>query len=389
MDFSEINLRYINLINRTDTSFVRYLYEKIDWNSRMISIAGARGTGKTTMLLQHIRTNLDISKSLYVSADDIFFSENKLYYLAEEFVKYGGKHLFIDEIHKYKGWSNELKMMYDNLPNLQVVFTGSSILEIYKGQADLSRRVLSYNMLGLSFREFLNLRLIKSYTAYSLEQVLTHSVRIEELPLPLFKEYLENGYYPFFLEDNYSERLRNVLNLTLEVDIPSFIDMNISTTRKLKQLLYIIAQSVPFKPNLTKIGEQMGVHRNQVAEYLVFLEKAGLVNRLLDSSQGLGSLGKVQKVYLNNTNIIKAIASQNANIGNVRETFFLSQTSSLFTVKSSIYADFQVEDKTFEVGGKHKKQTQIKEIANGFIVKDDIEYGIGNIIPLWAFGFLY
>lgn len=385
----DLKLLYRKLLEQTDTRFVRYLQHSIDWNSRIISVVGARGTGKTTLLLQHIKNNLDTNKALFVNADDFYFSDNKLFHLAEEFLKFGGKHLFIDEIHKYKDWSREIKMMYDFLPDLQVVFTGSSILDIYKGQADLSRRVLSYYMHGLSFREYLNLKLNKDYSTYSFEQIRNNEVKIDEKPLPLFKEYLETGYYPFFLEDNYTERLKNVINQTLEVDIPSFTDMNASTARKLKQLLYIVAESVPFKPNFTKIGEHIGAHRNQVAEYLVYLEQAGLINRLLDDNKGMRALGKVQKLYLNNTNMCKAIGAHNSNLGNMRETVFFNQVKLKLDVIASAQADFQVDAFTFEVGGKNKKQTQLKGATQGYLVKDDIEYGIGNIIPLWAFGFMY
>ena len=384
-----LKLLYRTLLERTDTSYIRYLQHDIDWNSRIISVVGARGAGKTTLLLQHIKNNLDTNKALFVNADDFYFSENKLFHLAEEFLKFGGKHLFIDEIHKYKDWSREIKMMYDYLPDLQVVFTGSSILDIYKGQADLSRRVLSYYMHGLSFREFLNLKLNKNYKAYSFEQIISNQVKLDEKPLPLFKEYLEIGYYPFFLEDNYTERLKNVINQTIEVDIPMFTDMNVSTARKLKQLLYIIAESVPFKPNFTKIGEHIGVHRNQVTEYMIYLEQAGLINRLLDDNKGMRALGKVQKLYLNNTNMCAAIGAQNSNIGNMRETVFFNQAKLKMDVIASPISDFQLNEFTFEVGGKNKKQTQIKNASHAYLVKDDIEYGIGNIIPLWAFGFMY
>jgi predicted AAA+ superfamily ATPase len=229
----------------------------------------------------------------------------------------------------------------------------------------------------------------KNYPVFTFDQILNHQVRIDVRPLPLFQEYLATGYYPFFLEDNYSERLRNVINLTIEVDIPAFTDMNMATSRKLRQLLYIIAQSVPFKPNMTKMGEQIGINRNQVAEYMVYLERAGLINRLLDVNPGIGSLGKVQKIYLNNTNLGSAIAGQNQNIGNARETFFFNQVQTVQPVTASKISDFEVGDMTFEIGGRNKKQTQISLAAKGFVVKDDIEYGIANIIPLWTFGFLY
>jgi len=379
------------LLDETDTTFVRYLHDEIDWNGRMLAVVGARGVGKTTMLLQHIKAHNSLEDTLFVSADDIYFTQNRLFDTASAFYKNGGKHLYIDEIHKYVDWSKELKMMYDHFPKMQIIFTGSSILDIYKGTDDLSRRALVYKLSGLSFREYLNMSEGFDFPTYSLEEILKNKVTVPgvEHPLPLFKSYLERGYYPFYGEPGYEQRLRNILNLALESDIPAFANMNVATARKLKQLLYIISQSVPFKPNFTKIAQMMNVHRNQVTDFMYYLEKAGIIAQLRNHTKGIRELGKVEKVYLDNTNLIHSLADDRPDIGNIRETYFSSQMSVRNSVLSSPVADFTIGDYTFEVGGAGKKKKQIEGVEKAYVVKDDIEYGYMNTLPLWAFGFNY
>ena len=379
------------LLLLTDTSYIRYLYDKIDWSARMIGIVGPRGVGKTTMLLQRIKLNHSLDDTLFINADDLYFAEHRLFDLASDFYKNGGRHLFIDEVHKYSEWAKELKMIYDYYPDFQIIFTGSSILDIYKGNADLSRRALSYYLPGLSFREYLNLSYGMQLPAYSLEDILSHKIEFPEtrLPLPLFKEYMMKGYYPFFRDPGYEQRLRNVIGLTVENDIPIYASMNIASTKKIRQLLYIISQSVPFKPNFTKIGQMIDVHRNQVTDFLYYLERAGIIAQLRGETGGIRLLGKVEKVYLDNTNLIYALAENKSDIGNIRETFFLSQMKVYNDVFSSEKSDFRIENFTFEVGGQGKQQKQIEGIENAYIVKDNIEYGYKNIIPLWHFGFNY
>ena len=379
------------LIERTDTTYLRYLHSEVEWNSRLTAIVGARGVGKTTMLLQHIKLHHNLSDTLYVNADDLYFSENKLFDLASTFYKNGGKHLFIDEIHKYSQWSKEVKMMYDYFSDMQIVFTGSSILDIYKGSDDLSRRALTYKLSGMSLREYLNMSQGLQLPAYSLEDIVKNKVELSGIahPLPLFKDYLQGGYYPFYKEVGYSDRLRNVINLTLETDIPIYANMSVSTAKKMKQLLYIITQSAPFKPNFTKIAQMIDVHRNQVVDFLFYLEKAGIISQLRNSTMGVRLLGKVEKVYLNNPNLIHAIVEGTPNIGNIRETLFFNQMEVKNSVSSSDVADFTIGNYTFEVGDKNKSQNQIAGMDNAYVVKDDIEYGYMNVIPLWAFGFNY
>ncbi len=380
-----------NLIREVKTDFYRYKYSQINWDNRMIGLRGARGVGKTTLILQHIKNNLNPDKTLYVTVEDFYFASHKLVDMAGEFQKMGGKFLFIDEIHKYKDWSTELKLIYDYYPDLQVVFTGSAILDINKGAADLSRRAVMYEMKGLSFREYLKLFHDINADVYSLEDVLNHKVTLAEIehPLPYFQDYLKHGYYPFAKENDFQIRLEQIIIKTLETDIPHYAEMNVATSRKLKQLLAIVAQSVPFKPNFSKIGEMLGASRNNIADYLVFMEEAGLIAQLHDSTGGIRGLGKVNKLYLDNTNLIYNLAPENSNTGNLRETFFYNQTKVNYKVISSPLADFLINDITFEVGGRNKKQKQLRDIERSYIVKDDIEFGFNNVVPLWQFGFLY
>ena len=380
-----------HLLRLTNTTYIRYLHDKIDWTSRMIGIVGPRGVGKTTMLLQHIKLYLSTDDTLFVNADDVYFAEHRLFDLATEFYNIGGKHFFIDEVHKYQDWSKELKMIYDYYPDMQVVFTGSSILEIYKGNADLSRRVLSYFLPGLSFREYLILAKGIKMPPLSLSEILSHKVDFSsnERPLKLFKEYLVKGFYPFFAEPGYEIKLRQILNTTIENDIPAYAQMNVATTKKLKQLLYIIAQSVPFKPNYTKIGQMIDVHRNQVADFLFYLERAGIVSQLRNGTGGIRMLGKVEKTYLDNTNLAYALSDSQPDMGNVRETFFMSQMRVQNLIIASNSSDLEIGKYTFEIGGINKQQKRIRGIDEAYVVKDDIEYGYGNVIPLWQFGFNY
>jgi predicted AAA+ superfamily ATPase len=379
------------LIEKTDTRLVRYLHAKINWENRIIAILGARGVGKTTLLLQHIKLNCDIQKALYVSADDFYFSSNTLFDLATQFQLNGGKYIFIDEIHKYANWSKEIKMMYDNLQPLKIIITGSSILDLYKGTDDLSRRVIRYNLKGFSFREYLNFTNSSNLKSYSLEQILKNEVTLEDVEFPLmhFKNYLKNGYYPFFNEPDYAIRLNNILNMTIETDIPMYAKMNIGTALKMKQLLSIIAKSVPFKPNFTKIAELVDVHRNQIAEFMYYFEKAGIINQLKDKTQGIRAIGKVEKIYLDNPNLMYAIGTNATEIGNVRETFFFNQMKLEHSVFAHDKADFQIDDVIFEVGGKNKSKKQIAGLSDAYIVKDDIVFGYQHTIPLWHFGMSY
>jgi len=387
-----LSKNFKELLALTPTDFKRYLYSEVAWDDRMVGIVGPRGVGKTTMILQYIKENLDANETLYVQADDIYFANHTLLELAEEFSKNRGKYLFIDEIHKYTGWSQALKSIYDYFPQMKVVFTGSSILDILKGSADLSRRALMFKMQGLSFREYLFLFHNIEVEKYSLQDILEHKTDKFPVrhPLPLFKDYLQRGYYPFGTNDTmFLQRLKQVIIQTLETDIPIYANMNIATGKKLGKLLKIISQSVPFKPNFTKIAGMLEASRNNIDDYCYFMEQAGLIMQLRDIGEGIGQLGKVDKVYIDNTNLIFALAEENPKTGNIRETFFFNQMRVENKVYRSEKGDFNINNITFEVGGKSKNQEQIKDLKNVYIVKDDIEYGYQNVLPLWAFGLNY
>ena len=375
------------------TDFKRYMYGKLPWEARLVGLMGPRGVGKSTMVLQHIKEQADDvqGKSLYVSADHSYFSTHSLIDTAAQFVREGGEWLYIDEVHKYERWSAELKQIYDTHPRLHVFFTGSSVLNIPEGEADLSRRVLLYNMQGLSFREFLELFHGIKTPVRSLEEILEGKVVIEgvEHPLPLFAQYLREGYYPFSLEGYLLQRLQQVIRLTMEVDIPQYANMTPATGRKLRRMLGIIASNVPYKPEATSLANEIKVSRNEIPTYLMYMEKAGMIGQLRDGAGGMRELGKTEKVYLDNTNLIYTMTSENANIGNVRETFFFNQTRLNLEVVSSKVSDFQIGKYTFEVGGKKKGLKQVKDVENAYIVRDDTEYASGQFLPLWSFGLLY
>lgn len=382
---------FSKLLKETSTSFHRYMYNRINWNARMIGLMGPRGIGKTTLVLQHIKEELPRKESLYVQAEDFYFANHRLIDLADRFAKIGGKYLIIDEIHKYKDWSRELKLIYDYHSELHIVFTGSSVLDIAKGAYDLSRRALVYEMQGLSYREYLELFHGIHLPVCTLQQLLQQEVEIPNdfLPLQYFGDYLQRGYYPFADRD-INRYIQQVVNATIDTDIPQYADLTVSTARKLKRLLAIIAQSAPFKPNMSQIGGQLEISRNNVADLCAYLEKTGLVGQLRTSTGGIQGLGKVDKIYLDNPNLIYTLGAPNIEIGTVRETFFYNQTHALFSVTASPISDFLIDGQyTFEVGGKKKKQSQLQNISDGYVVKDDIVLGYGNIIPLWAFGMLY
>ena len=306
-------------------------------------------------------------------------------------MKEGGEHLYIDEIHKYEGWSREIKQIYDTHPALKVFITGSSILDLLDGESDLSRRVVMKHLHGMSFREYLELMHKIHVPVYSLEDVLAGKVQLKELPhpLPLFRQYLRDGYYPFALEGDFQERMQNVIRQTMESDIPHYARMSPATGRKLRQMLSIVAQSAPYKPEAQSLANELHISRNDVPNYLLFMERAELIGQLRDDTGGMRGLGKVEKVFLGNTNIQYTLVGEKAEIGNVRETFFYSQLHVAHDVIASRVSDFCVGDYTFEVGGKKKGKKQISDVPNGYVVRDEIEYATQQIIPLWMFGLLY
>ena len=388
----KLTQRYNNQLDNTNTDFVRYTQKTIRWGARLNAILGARGVGKTTLLFQHIKLTNQRDDSLVVFADDIYFANHTLLDLADTFYKNGGKYLYIDEVHKYANWSTEIKNIYDQIPALHIVYTGSSILDLEKGGADLSRRQLKNYMYGMSFREWLQMAKGIEVPALTLEQILTGKIVFpydQYRPLPLFKEYLMQGYYPFCREENYLERLNAVVDQTIETDIPQFAGLSVGVMRKLKQLMQIISQISPFKPNYSDLARDLTVNRSDLKDYLFYLEKSGMIQCLTAPDRGMNLLSKIEKIYLDNPNLMYALSGGHADTGNLRETFFYNQMRVCNEVHSSDVSDFSIGDYTFEVGGKKKTRRQIDDIENGYVVKDDIEYATKTAIPLWAFGLNY
>jgi predicted AAA+ superfamily ATPase len=387
------------LVQDTNISFIRYLYHNIEWNNRLIGIVGAKGTGKTTLLLQHIKRHFnEKTKSLYVSLDDIWFSTHTLSELAEQFYLLGGTHLFLDEVHKYKNWDIEIKNIYDSYRSLNIVFTGSSMVEIFEVSVDFSRRAIVYELRGLSFREFLQYEYNLSFKTYSLQEIIdNHRDIVFEIIdkikiIPAFRAYLEHGYYPYYKEglSTYPFRIERAINKTLKEDIPAIEDIEYATILKIKKMLGIIGELVPFTPNVSQLSGSIEISRNALVKYLYLLDRAGILMCINEPAPSLDTLSKPQKIYLDNTNIIHSLSFENKNIGNERETFFANQLRAKHKVNTAKNGDFTIDEKMiFEVGGKNKGNSQIKGTANAYIAADNIENGFANKIPLWLFGFLY
>lgn len=380
-------------LEQVDLTFKRYMYDRLPWEARLVGLMGPRGVGKSTMVLQHLK-EMDRTlqqKSLYVSADHSYFTTHSLAETADQLVKEGGEWLYIDEVHKYENWSRELKQIYDTHPELHVTFTGSSVLDILQGEADLSRRALLFSMQGLSFREYLELFHGITTPVRSLEDILQGDVRIEGLrhPIPMFTHYLREGYYPFSREGYFQQRLQQVIRLTMEADIPQYANMSPATGRKLLRMLTIIAGNVPYKPEATGLANELKVSRNDIPTFLLYMEKAGMIGQLRDATGGMRGLGKTDKVYLDNPNLIYALSGDNANVGNVRETFFYNQTRLTLDVITSKVSDFMIGKYTFEVGGANKSHRQIANEPDSYVVRDDVEFAQADILPLWSFGLLY
>ncbi len=391
--------RYRKKLASIQVNFTRNIFSEIDWTDRLIGLRGPRGIGKTTILLQYLKVNhANDESALYISLDNIWFSSQNLVDFVDDFVKRGGKKLFIDEIHKYPNWAKELKNIYDDFPEVQIVFTGSSLLEILNARADLSRRAVMYSMQGLSFREYLNLEHGFIFSSLMLNEIIeNHTDIASEIvqkiqPIKYFSQYLKTGYYPFFRENpnTYDQRLEEIVNFILEIELPTLRQVDPSYIIKLKQLLFVISSSVPFKPNVTKLAERIGINRNTLISYFHYLEESGLTMQLFKDAKGITRLQKPDKLYLDNTNLLYTIAPQNVQIGHVRETFFANQLAHKHLVEYTDVGDFKINrELTFEIGGKHKSKDQIKELQNAFIAADDIEIGFQEKIPLWLFGFLY
>lgn len=388
------------LLKQVDNRFHRNLFSSLNWEERFFGITGLRGTGKTTMLLQYLKYKVrNRDEALYVTADHTWFYDHSLAHLARQFVKYGGKLLLIDEIHRYPGWSRELKNIYDGLPELQLIFTASSVLDILKGEEDLSRRAITRELPGLSFREYLEFQHGQTFPALSLDQLLERPKMavapvLEAIkPMPAFRKYLKRGYFPFSAgdqPDSFHQKLNQVINTVMEVDLQIAEDYSAANTIKMKKLLGVIAESAPFEPNISKIAGQLGMGRDTVKTYLNNLEQARLLNLLTRSTKGVAALQKPDKIFLENTNFSHALKTD-PDPGTLRETFFISQLRNAgHKVELAKSGDFLIdEEMIFEIGGPSKDGSQIKNENNAWLALDELEHPYLNRIPLWLFGFLY
>lgn len=382
----------------TSFYFKRYLYAEIDWNNRLIGIKGARGTGKTTLLLQWLKEqNLPSNEAAYFSLDDLYFTTNSLFEVIDIFYKNGGKILVLDEVHKYKDWSIVIKNAYDFYPDLKLIFTGSSIIDISKQEGDLSRRVVMYELNGLSYREYLKLKHGISLSKIEFEEILFSSKNyLQQLPndfrpLSYFKEYLEFGYYPFIIEnqDSFHQKINQLVRTIVEYDMSEIEGYDIRNAKKMLQLLTVIAQQVPFKPNISSLSQKTDIHRNTMLNYLYYLEQAKLISLLSAGGNSVSILQKPDKIFLNNTSLLYALSNEKTNVGAARETFFLSQFQNKKSISLPLVGDFKIGNYTFEIGGKNKTNKQISNVSDSFLVKDDIEHAHLNQLPLWLFGMMY
>lgn len=396
-----------DLLSSLDLTGKRYLFDEMNWKNRFTILVGMRGVGKTTLLLQYIKENFPASdKALYISGDNTILNNEGLFQLGQQFYQNGGKLLIVDEVHKYPSWNQELKNLYDSFPELRLIASGSSSLDIIKGQYDLSRRAVIYYLNGLSFREFVNLELKTSFEPHSLSEILTHHFQIASTIktqsekqggkiIRLFQNYLAYGYYPYYLEgkNEYYSKLQNAISKVLYEDIPSIFHTKQQHAPFLHKLIYLVATSSPFQPNISRISSNLGLSKEYVYHYLDYLEKAGLFLFLSKPTAGLKLIRKPDKIYLNNSNLCHAIVRQKstpANNGSMHEAFVLNQMKIRHKVTDDHEADFYVDNKyRLEIGGKNKGKEQIKESKNAFVFKDDIEIGHKNVLPLYLLGFLY
>ena len=389
------------LLRLTSMNIVREAMNTINGDAQLICLRGARGVGKTTLMLQYIKSHYRpmSNEVLYVSLDAVYFSTHTLIDLADRFYKNGGKHLFVDEVHKYNSWSREIKEIYDTYPDMRVVISGSSLLNILGGDADLSRRCIPYELHGLSFREYLQFFHNIQIQPRSLQDILEHPEEIcsEVLdkchPLPLFKDYLQHGYFPFYLKskENYATLIEQVVNYVIETELPQCYGVDMAMVRKIKALMSIVSSSIPYEVDATKLSGLIGVHRTTVVNYLYMLDKAKLINMLFAEAKTIKKLQKPDKIYIENPNMLYALAEGNVEIGTARETFCINQLRVHHNVEySKKQGDFRVDGKyTFEIGGQSKGFGQVAGVSDSYVLADGIETPFGRKLPLWAMGFLY
>ncbi|MFK5937027.1 MAG: AAA family ATPase [Sulfurimonas sp.] len=393
----QLHKNFIQYLKNQKQTYKRYIWQTIDNNDKLIGIIGARGVGKTTYILQYLKElDVPLHKKLYISVDNIELANVRLLDIAEQFSSLGGEILAIDEIHKYKNFELELKQIYD-MYDIKVIFSGSSAINLEHSKGDLSRRAVLYRVNGLSYREFLEIKLKKRFSTYTLKDILENHIDIvyndfgDFKPLEYWREYLEYGFYPFYFQnlDTYNIKLNETINTVIEVDIPSIFSIRYENIINLKKLVKYICESKPFKLNIKELSQKIGVDRDTLYQYMEYLNRGKIFNILRSKTKGDNIFLKPDKIYLNNTNLNHSYCN-NQNIGAVRETFFANQLASKYQVLVANKGDFLVDDKyVFEIGGKDKKFNQIKDIPNSFVVADNLEIGFGNKIPLYLFGFLY
>ena len=389
---------YHRKIAKVDLRFKRYLYSQINWKARIISIKGARGVGKTTMLLQHILENYeDIDQTLYASLDNLWFATHSLMDLVDWADRHGISRLYLDEVHRYEGWSQALKNIYDDYPDMSIVYTSSSLLVLDNATVDMSRRQTPYTLYGLSFREYLDLECIFKTEAIPLEDILKHHVKkameiVGSIKVaPLFEAYLAHGYYPFYREslEDFPSRLRETITVVIDSDLPAVENVTYETLQKVKKLLMIISEHVPFEPNMSELWRQLSTDNESGLKMLYALDKAQVLALLTAKTKNYKSLTKPDKIFLGNPNLMHVLCPK-VDKGNERETFFISQLRVLHDVRYPKQGDFLIDDKhLFEVGGKGKTFEQIADVPDSYLAVDDTEVGSGRQIPLWLFGFLY
>lgn len=398
-DLQPIIKSYHNFLSTVNFKYIRPLMKQIDWEDRLIEIKGSKGVGKTTLILQHILQAFPkVDDALYISLDNLWFKSHSLKELADFYYHQGGRYLFIDEVHYYPYWQTVLKNIYDEYPDLHIVFTGSSMLQLEAGEGDLSRRLIDYHLPGLSFREYLQFEDLASIPVYSLTDILQQHVQIaieikEQLGTiqPHFNAYLQHGYYPFYkdIRSGYEIRLQHIVNQILESDYPLIDEVTVATIEKTKKMLIVLAQSVPQVPTMSSLYGQLGTDRNQGMKMLYALQRADLLMLLMDNTKNLKSLGRPEKIFLNNTNLMYALGA-NIEIGTVRETFFLNQLRQQYKIEYPVKSDFLVDKQyLFEVGGANKTFDQIKDEPLSFLAIDNNDTGYKKRIPLYLFGMLY
>jgi hypothetical protein len=396
---NELRNKSTRLAGNITLRFSRSLSKQIDWSNRLIGIIGARGVGKTTLMLQRLKQKYGNShEALYVSLDDFYFSANSLYQLAFDFRNRGGKCLFVDEVHKYLDWSYDLKNIFHSIPDLNVVFAGSSIIDLLKQDADFCRNAATHNLVGLSFREYLSHINVADISALNLVNLLENHKEIANdlsyrfKPLLHFEKYLRSGYYPSFNDQGELDQswIEQVLQQTIEIDLNYMEGYDPHNASSMKQLLYIISQNVPFKPNILKLSEKIGIHRNTLVVYLFHLEKAKLIQLLYPSGSIVSILQKPHVIFLNNPNLNYLLSEKEPEMDLLRKTFFMNQVGSVASVKKPQFGDFEVDSQwIFEVGNHKKISRHLKDNPNAYLATDGIEIGTNNIVPLWMFGLLY